>query len=335
LFNSLATGTDYLYTGQQFDSLTGLYSLRARYYNPALGRFLSQDTYPYNFGNPVELNRYVYTGNRPINLTDPTGNAALVEYAIRLGAIGGGAGALSAIACGKNPLQGFFLGAAFGLAFAGGFAGLAYLTSPGIAITVGAGIAGGQAAYSIYDFIANNTTWCGATNAALSLLFLGLALHGGANYLAEKYLGGLGEIGYPGELNNPNGMGHEGYYTGEYQPINTKYNGTPLYRGLDPANPYQRLQLEIYRKTGTIQPRGGNATLVEHVNEGNTASNYTSWSKSYAAAKIKAGKNGVVLPINTAEITNITFDSYLWSKFPFEMEITIEGPVPGANIIIR
>jgi len=70
------TDNNYLYTGQQFDSLTGLYSLRARYYNPALGRFLSQDTHPYNFGNPVELNRYVYTGNNPINAMDPSGHLA-------------------------------------------------------------------------------------------------------------------------------------------------------------------------------------------------------------------------------------------------------------------
>ncbi|MDX1992375.1 MAG: RHS repeat-associated core domain-containing protein [bacterium] len=38
----LSTGTpttDYLYTGQQFDAATGLYSLRARYYDPGTGRF--------------------------------------------------------------------------------------------------------------------------------------------------------------------------------------------------------------------------------------------------------------------------------------------------------
>ena len=52
LFNQTGSTTNsYLYTGQQYDSLTSLYSLRARYYNPALGRFLSQDTYPINFGN--------------------------------------------------------------------------------------------------------------------------------------------------------------------------------------------------------------------------------------------------------------------------------------------
>ncbi len=77
-----STTNSYLYTGQQFDSLTGLYDLRARYYNPALGRFLSQDTYPVNLSNPVELNRYVYVANSPINAIDPTGHMLMENFGL-------------------------------------------------------------------------------------------------------------------------------------------------------------------------------------------------------------------------------------------------------------
>jgi len=67
------TANSYQYTGQQFDALSGLYDLRARYYNPGDGRFLSRDTYPVSFNNPIELNRYSYTVNNPINFSDPSG----------------------------------------------------------------------------------------------------------------------------------------------------------------------------------------------------------------------------------------------------------------------
>ena len=77
------TETDYLFTGQQYDNLTGLYNHRVRYFDPALGRFISQDTYPYDFENPVELNRYVYTANNPVNWTDPSG-LSLGEYVSNL-----------------------------------------------------------------------------------------------------------------------------------------------------------------------------------------------------------------------------------------------------------
>ncbi|NJO07704.1 MAG: RHS repeat-associated core domain-containing protein [Chloroflexaceae bacterium] len=68
-----APGTTYRYTRQQYDAATGLYSLRARWYDGGTGRFLTRDTYPIDFQNPVELNRYGYTANNPVNGTDPSG----------------------------------------------------------------------------------------------------------------------------------------------------------------------------------------------------------------------------------------------------------------------
>jgi hypothetical protein len=50
-----------------------LYSLRARYYDPSDGRFLSRDTWPIDTFNSIELNRYGYTANNPINGFDPSG----------------------------------------------------------------------------------------------------------------------------------------------------------------------------------------------------------------------------------------------------------------------
>ncbi len=57
------------YTGQQYDGITGQYYLRARYYNPVIGRFIQEDTY-YGDG----LNLYAYCCNNPVMYYDPTGH---------------------------------------------------------------------------------------------------------------------------------------------------------------------------------------------------------------------------------------------------------------------
>ncbi|MBI2849753.1 MAG: RHS repeat-associated core domain-containing protein [Chloroflexi bacterium] len=65
--------TDRLFTGQRLDG-TGLYYYGARYYDPAIGRFISPDTIVQNPGNPQGLNRYSYVVNNPLRYTDPTGH---------------------------------------------------------------------------------------------------------------------------------------------------------------------------------------------------------------------------------------------------------------------
>jgi RHS repeat-associated protein len=67
------------FTGRENDG-TGLQYNRARYYSPALQRFISQD--PLGFGGG-DVNTYAYTGNSPTNLTDPSGEFAfLIPMAI-------------------------------------------------------------------------------------------------------------------------------------------------------------------------------------------------------------------------------------------------------------
>ncbi|MFH1263202.1 MAG: M50 family metallopeptidase [Pseudomonadota bacterium] len=60
------------YTGQRQDSSTGLFYLHARYYDPALSRFISPD--PITPGKEiVKLNHYAYADNDPVNKTDVSG----------------------------------------------------------------------------------------------------------------------------------------------------------------------------------------------------------------------------------------------------------------------
>ena len=63
------TGTTIGYTGQRYDSETGLYHYKARYYLPSIGRFLQADHVGYEAG----MNLYAYVGNDPMDHTDPDG----------------------------------------------------------------------------------------------------------------------------------------------------------------------------------------------------------------------------------------------------------------------
>lgn len=62
------------YCGEYYDEETGSIYLRARSYDPALGRFTQEDSYNGNIADPQSLNVYTYCYNNPIRFFDPTGN---------------------------------------------------------------------------------------------------------------------------------------------------------------------------------------------------------------------------------------------------------------------
>ena len=76
VYHTGTTPNNYLYRGEQYDSDLALYYLRARYYNPATGRFLSRDPLDGNGYDPKSLHKYLYGVGDPVNAIDPTGRDA-------------------------------------------------------------------------------------------------------------------------------------------------------------------------------------------------------------------------------------------------------------------
>ncbi len=68
------------YTGEMWDQESELLYLRARYYEPETGRFLSRDSYEGNLQNPLSRHLYAYVGNNPVNYVDPIGNWGSSPY---------------------------------------------------------------------------------------------------------------------------------------------------------------------------------------------------------------------------------------------------------------
>lgn len=73
--------TSLLYSGEAFDSRIGMQYLRARFYDPNVGRFNRLDPFSGNLRDPQSLHKYLYTHGDPVNGIDPTGRL--------LGLIGG------------------------------------------------------------------------------------------------------------------------------------------------------------------------------------------------------------------------------------------------------
>jgi RHS repeat-associated protein len=143
----LSTLNSYCYTGEQWDGDLDLYYLRARYYQPQLGRFWTMDSYEGSRSDPQSLHKYLYVHGNPVNGVDPSGHEFTLLglnvsqaisgglQAMRVGGIavakrvainslygsiiGGAAGQWDAILGGEDPWEGLQNGAMGGALFGG------------------------------------------------------------------------------------------------------------------------------------------------------------------------------------------------------------------------
>jgi RHS repeat-associated protein len=111
------------FAGEDYDPVTGLVFLRARYYKPDIGRFVTQDEVVGAQTDPLSWNLYIYARNNPTTLADPSGKfgwVAILIVAIITGALSVGTYALVTVAAGgevswSDVLLHFGTGFIFGL----------------------------------------------------------------------------------------------------------------------------------------------------------------------------------------------------------------------------
>ena len=169
--NDLASGVGVLnpfrYRSYYYDEETDLYYLQTRYYDPEVGRFLSQDDVSYLAPDNINgLNLYAYCSNNPVMNVDPTGRfiiAFLIGLFVASVVIGAVAGGVTAAVQGQDVFQGILGGLAIGALIGLGLViGIGLMevgvtigaTIVGVAsLLVGAAIIGGTAGVGVSNII--------------------------------------------------------------------------------------------------------------------------------------------------------------------------------------
>ena len=174
------------YRGYYYDTEFGLYYLKSRYYDPTVGRFISQDDVDYADYEAINgLNLYAYCMNNPIMYADPSGH--MPKWLSTTLKIIGGVAIIAGCVVGS-----IFTGGALSVVLAGAAIGAA-------AGGIGAGISTAVSGGNIHDF-ANAflmSTATGAISGAVAASPLGVgaqmginAALGAANYAGTQLLSG-------------------------------------------------------------------------------------------------------------------------------------------------
>jgi RHS repeat-associated protein len=183
------------FTGHIRDTATGLNYMQARYYDPVIGRFLSND--PVGFaemmaqGDHRYFNRYSYTANDPVNRHDPSG--MWIESAWDVANLGIGAASLA-----SNASQGNWGAAAvdFGGLVIDGIATAVPLVPAGAGVSIKAARSGADVASSAFQ----------ARRLENQLSAESIAEHAFERHADDLGVGSVGEAraAIEGALNSPN-----------------------------------------------------------------------------------------------------------------------------------
>ena len=173
---ALAQTNPLRYRSYYYDSETGYYHLKSRYYSPGVGRFLNADGQLTTGSDLIGLNLFAYCGNNPVNRIDPTDEAwwhwalgaaivaaCAVATVVTAGGFAAAAGAVAAVGSGmaaattaSTIAAGAFIGSAtvYGMAVATAAStsrSVKEFNSKGnwetVAATAGGAILGGGSAY--------------------------------------------------------------------------------------------------------------------------------------------------------------------------------------------
>src|SRR5256712_4178042 len=73
-YGASGTPDELLFAGKIYDGSTGFYYFGGRFYDPTMGRVVTQDSSPGVREDPQSYDRYVYARDNPLKIVDPNGH---------------------------------------------------------------------------------------------------------------------------------------------------------------------------------------------------------------------------------------------------------------------
>jgi RHS repeat-associated protein len=196
-----STPNEFLFAGEQFDTDLGLYYNRARYLNPATGRFFTMDSVDGDPESPISLHKYLYANGDPVSLGDPSGNdvedlgSLMVDIAVQTTLNAAASWVLNS-PLGQSAqawVASLLLGATFFNCLETGKPD-AWLGGFGVGLTQGTGGKGGKGYKLGITFTAGQELLIGRNGAPALFYYVGAGVTGGETASAQSLTDYLGVL---------------------------------------------------------------------------------------------------------------------------------------------